>query len=291
MFRKKNQISSFALEEIMKANPGSTLTHVHKSEQNYWVESENHFLVLPDGKTIIGADGSKNKHLFTEDISASGNNAYRQIATHGKTISTVLYKSLSKTLFVGDNGGRVVEYQEDANKETWTKIKDYDDLGIGRIYSVDQIGDVVVFGGNNYTIRAIDSVNKKLLPGILKTAIKYVCSLQFFELPEEKIYLSICGRNPNYLNNGTDIYDATELGKKFNVEFQMGKTVDYSGSSTSSEEINGETQNFCNCDSKKMMELFVSKMGEYLDIYRSIINSDFEKKLKILLSNYDYSNY
>jgi hypothetical protein len=163
-------------------------------------------------------------------------------------------------------------------------------LGIGPIFAVDQIGDVLVFGGYDYySIRAIDSVNKTLLPGTLKTAIQYVDSLRFCKLPENKVYLSVCGRNPNYLNGQTDIYDATDLAKAFGHNFQgiiqnLPKSVSSEGSII--EVDSEETSTLCRCTSKKVMDTILSKINYYLQNFPNIINADFEMKIKRILSNY-----
>jgi WD40 repeat protein len=272
----------------MEASSGSSLTHVHKSQKVYFVYYENHFLVLPDGKTIIGVENKDSKKLFMEDITRNDTSAYRQIATHGNTIYSVLYNPVSKTLFVGDGNGRVVQYQKGANQETWTMVKDYGDLGIGSILSVDQIGDVVVFGGpNTYSIRAINSVTMTLLPGTLKTAIRNVYSLRFCELPENKVYLSVCGQSPSYSNTQTDIYDATELAKAFGYHFQGRITVPPISTTPSEESLNEEPieKSPCGCNTKRVIDNFLIRFSEYFQDFRRVISSDFESKLKDILSS------
>jgi hypothetical protein len=276
----------------MSASSGSTLTHVHKSQKIYYAGLENNFLVLPDGKTIIGVDYNNGYpyNLFMEDISRNDSSAYRQIATHGTTILSVFYIPISKTLFVGDHNGRAVQYQEGANKETWTTVKDYGNLGIGPIDSVKQIGDVVIFGGrNNYSIKAINSVTKTLFPGTLKTAIKNVRSFQVCELPENKVYLSVCGQNPNYSNTQTDIYDATELAKAFGYQFQERVTnpLDTTSSEESLIEQVPEITASCGCNTKRVIDNLLVKMVDYFQVFRYVISSDFETKLKKILSNYN----
>jgi hypothetical protein len=192
---------------------------------------------------------------------------------------------------VGDKQGRVIEYQEGSNKETWTKVKDYGDLGIGWIVSVDQIEDVLVFGGyETYSIRAIDSVNKTLLSGTLKTAFEDIYSLQVCELPKNKVFLSVCGGNPDYLNNQTDIFDAKELARKFNFQFQRNlksssleedKNVQQFSEKSEIQTLN---QTSCGCDTRKDMGILLSKMAEYFYLFRKMIFSDFDKKLEKILS-------
>jgi hypothetical protein len=102
----------------MNASPGSSLNYVYKSQKSYSVGPENNFLILPDGKTIIGVDASNTNHLFMEDITRSDGSAYHQIATHGKHIWSVFYNLISKTIFVGNDGGKVIEYQQEANNQS-----------------------------------------------------------------------------------------------------------------------------------------------------------------------------
>jgi hypothetical protein len=273
----------------MDVNPKYSFTHVHKSQKVYYAGYENNFLVLPDGKTIVGVEYKGNVNvLFMEDITRNDITAYRQIATHGNWIYCVLYNPVSKTLFVGDENGRVVQYQEGGNKETWSKVKDYGDLGIGYICSVDQIGDVVVFGGyQSYFIRAINSVSKTLLRGSLKTAIEYVDSLRFCEVPENKVYLSVCGRIPSYSNNKTDIYDATKLAKAFGYHFQEKLNIPLSTSSEGSvveEPI--ETSPSCGCNTQRVIDNLLTRITDCFQVFRRVISSDFESRLKSILSNY-----
>jgi hypothetical protein len=283
----------------MEGSPGSSVTHVHESQKLYYVGCGNQFLVFPDGKTIIGVEDQDSYKLFMEDITRNDNTAYRQIAEHENTIFTVLYNPVSKTLIGGDKDGRVVQYEEGANKETWTMVKDYGDLGIGWIISMDQIGDILIFGGyESYSIKALDIGNKKLLPGTLKTATRNVFCLRFCELPEKKVFLSVCGEYPNYSNEKTDIYDATELARRFNFDFQgmVGDTLNTpllrEDTFTKSflEQTESETENetlnvtSCGCNHKIYMDIILSKVEEYLSLFRNIISSDFDQRLKKILS-------
>jgi hypothetical protein len=253
---------------------------------------ENHFLVLPDGKTIIGVE-YKGQHnvLFMEDISRNDVNAYRQIATYGYYIYTVFYNSVSKSLFVGENSGKVAQYQRDVNGETWTMAKDYGNIGIGHIFSVDQIEDIVIFGGGgSHSVRANDSKNKNLLQGTLKTAICYIYSLQVCELPENKVYLSVCGQNQNYTNTKTDIYNATELAKTFGFHFQSQEKFEEIPKSESSKDKSIEdfpeetsTPTPCGCNIKKAIDSLLEKLADYLEDFQSIICSNFTHKIKSLI--------
>jgi hypothetical protein len=110
-------------------------------------------------------------------------------------------------------------------------------------------------------------------------------------LPEKKVYLSVTGRCPNFWNNQTDIFDATDLARAFGLNFQ--DTLRDPMGSVSLEEplVDGnsketQTSTLCGCTSKRVMDTLLSKMGCYLQDFRNIINADFEKKIKTILSNY-----
>jgi hypothetical protein len=274
----------------MSASPGSIVDHVYQSQKVYYVVHENGFLVLPDGKTILGVEFKNEINvLFMEDITRNNANAYRQIIKYGHLIFNLLYNPISKTLFVGDNNGCAAQYQQDVNGETWTLAKNYGNLMIGPIFSVSQIGDFVLFGGGgSFAIKAINTSTETLLSGTLRTAIGSIYSLQVCKLPENKVYLSVCGQNPHYKNDQTDIYDVTELAKTVEYQFQLQEKleetlVSESPRETSVKDIVKDAPKSCECSFKKVTDSLFDKMVEYLRVFQSVICSKFEVKLKSLI--------
>jgi hypothetical protein len=266
----------------MSASPGATINHVHQSQKKYWVEFENNFLVLPDGKTVIGSEGGEYKNLICEDITKNDASAYSLIATHGDDIDSVFYNAVSKSLFVGDQNKVVIEYEEKENNLSWRETKNYGNLGIGDIECFEQIGDILIFGGyDTYSIRAIDTVKKVLLPGSLKTAIGCVYSLQKCELLDNKVYLSICGSFPNYSEQQTDIYDATDLAKAFSFEFSLKNRFSTSSDDTSIPDKEGS----CGCNSKRVMNTLVTKLEQYLEVFSGMLFNHFNQRFISIVGN------
>jgi hypothetical protein len=272
----------------MLASPGSTINHIYKSQKNYRAFCENHFCILPDGKTIIGAKAENGQNLICEDITKNDGNAFSQISMHRGNIAAIFYNALSKSLFVADCKGVVIEYQENENNLSWTQTKNYGNLGIKDIISVDQIGDIMIFGGyGSYLIKAINTTNKKLLDGTVKTAICNIRSLKVCELPDNKIYLSVCGVNANYSGNQTDIYDASDLAKAFDYKFKENndKNTHFQSTISSSEneqEIKknkSQKTNSCECNSKVMIEKFITKMENYLEVFANTMFKHINKKM------------
>jgi hypothetical protein len=251
----------------MEASHKDIIQHIHKSQNEYSVSYENNFLILPDGKTIISAGGSFKLDLICEDITRNDTNACVQIGYNGSGnhIYTLCYDTIRKSLFVGDRNGHVIEYQQKENFLSWEKTKDYGNLEIGEIYSSEQIEDILVFGGRNSLIRAIDCAKKALIPGKVKAAIKSIDSLQAYELSGKKIFLAMSGWGQNYSEKETDIYEVTNLAKAFNYDFQNSK-------------IQEKKHSLCGCDSKKMMEVLVSKLEHYLEVFTGAMMNHFNKR-------------
>jgi hypothetical protein len=270
----------------MIASSGATINHIHQSQKKYWVQFENNFLLLPDGKTIIGSEGGNRKNLICEDITKNDSSAYSLIATHGGDIDSVFYNAVSKSLFVGDCDNAVIEYEEKGNKLSWRETKNYGNLGIGDFECIEQIGDILIFGGyDTYSIRAIDIINKVLLPGSLKTAYKYVYSLQKCELPDNKVYLSICGSSPNYSEQQTDIYDATDLAKAYSFEFSLKNKFSTCSSETSIPLNFPNKEGSCSCGSKRVMDTLMTKLEHYLHVFSGTLFNHFNQRCLSILGN------
>jgi hypothetical protein len=203
----------------MKESPWSSVHHVHKSKQKYYMKHENHFCLLPDGKTIIGSGGGSSFLVIAEDITRNDDNYYSQIGKHTNNICSIFYNAIQKSLFVGDENSHVIEYKQKGSYLFWGKKKDYGKLGIGRIHSSEQIRDVLIFGGSSFSIRAIDCAKNTLLPGKVQTAISNILSLQACELPGKKIFLAVSGSGQYYTEEETDIYEVFDFDKARNYYF------------------------------------------------------------------------
>ena len=199
-------IRSYSLAAVVNAANYSTVKIRHQTQNRFYVEFENSFLVLPDAKTVIGVDALDKIKLMIEDITR-GNP--RKIETFYGLISTVLFDSLTQSLLVGDEYGNVKQYKK--VNGLFTMVKDYKDVGVGFVFSSTQVGQIAIFGGYNYSLVAIDILEKRVLPGLLNNSFKSTFSLQVCEGVGSDFYLSLGGSKPNYSSNASDFLDVTLL--------------------------------------------------------------------------------
>ena len=190
----------------MDAADNSTLQIQHQTKNEFSVDHENNFLVLPDGKTIVGCDGSDKKKLVVEDITLQNP---REIATHSGFIKTLLFDSATQSLLVGDQSGHVKQYEK--QKGSFTLLKDYGDVGVGSVLSSAQVGRFAVFGGTNGSLVVIDILWQRLCAGLLKSPFKLTTSLQVCHVEDSKVYLSVGGESPSYSLQTSECLDVTGL--------------------------------------------------------------------------------
>lgn len=189
---------------IIEAASESTVSFLHQSKQKFYVYLESNFLVMPDGKTIVGRDASNPKKLFLEDITT---NAVRQIGTLTSFICTILYDPKSQSLFAGDGNGHLNQYQKTGDAYSFFVVKYYGDIGLGELRSSALVGDVAIFGGSDSCLAAVNIPKKELLSGQFKTAFRHIYSLQACEISRSSTLLSVGGEHPSYSNSATDIFE------------------------------------------------------------------------------------
>ena len=190
----------------MDAVNGSTIKIHHQTQNKFFVEFENSFFVLPDGKIVIGPDGSDGKKLMMEDIT-EGNPT--QIVTHSDKISTLLFDSLTQSLLVGDYKGHVHHYKKE--NQSFTMIKDYGDMDVGPVLTSTQIGNFAIFRGTKRCLFGINISEQVIYDFLQKNPFLKTYSLQVCEGVGSKFYLSILGESPEYSSNASDFLNVTKL--------------------------------------------------------------------------------
>jgi hypothetical protein len=234
--------------------------------------------------------------LICEDITKNNKSACAQIESYGfvKTNHTIFYDNIRKSLFVGDSKGQVIQYQQKENPLSWGQVKHYGNLKIGSICSSEQIGDVLVLEGSRSCFKAIDCVKKVLLSGRVTTAKESIYSLHKCELPGERVLLAVSGDGQYYSQEETDIYEVSQLAKAFNYDFQnkgeiRNKEVRLKDKKKK-EKVNVKTQNkknphkettstehtLCGCDSRKMMDVLITKLEHYLEVFTETMVHHFK---------------
>ena len=193
------------MTQILQTDSGETVDMQHQSTLKFYSGLENNFVVLPDGRTVVGPDGSNFKKLVMEDTESS---RVSHIATHANYINTLLYHADTGSLLVGDCGGHIVHYQRSETAGSFAKVKDYGHVGIGYVYSSTQMGVFGIFGGfNDSSIVVVDLSEQKLVRGKVKTAFRKLDSLRACRVSEKKVFLSVGGRDVSYSGGATDIFE------------------------------------------------------------------------------------
>lgn len=199
-----SQIRSYSIASIIQAESGDVIKVLKETRQEFFSHFENNFLVLPDGKTIVGPDGSDKKRLMVEDITQ---NNPSQVAKHRNIIRNLLYDDKSRTLFAEDDSQHVIQYKRTEDLSSFSYLKDYGDLKIGGVISSTRIGDYAFFGGwNLHKIIAIYIPENHLCQGTMKTAFSKVFSLRECRVSESETFLSVGGSNPAHSERCSDIY-------------------------------------------------------------------------------------
>ena len=190
---------------VNAANYG-TLKICHQTKNDFQMFYDNFFLVLPDGKTVVGPDGSDNNKLIMEDITQ---NNPRVIATHNDHTQTVLFDSLTESLLVGDLLGHVKQYKKENG--SFTLLKDYGNVNVGQVKSSAQVGRFAIFGGEDNTLVAIDVKNQKILKRSVETAYEEIHNLQICLMNHHRIFLSVSGYDSDFSSELTDLFDVSSL--------------------------------------------------------------------------------
>lgn len=175
-----------------------------QTKHKFGIYNKNNFLVLPDEETVVGADASDQKKLMMENITKG---KPIEIGAHSDVIQTVLFHTPTESLLVGDKSGVVKQYKK--KNDSFTMIKYYGDVGVEKILSSAQVGRFAIFGGNNYSLVAIDIKNQTLKKAVPKTSYKSIKSLQICFTKYKKILLSVSGRKPDFYSGNSHIFDVT----------------------------------------------------------------------------------
>ena len=162
--------------------------------------------MLPDGKTIVGVDPKTQKNMILEDITL---NKHTSFGNHTGSITCLLYDQTTQTLFAGDNEDRVIQYEKITKDESFKLTEDYGDVGLGTVLSSTQVGEFGVFGGSRGRIMVIDIKNRQRVDRFIYTAFGNIRSLEVCKMPNLKILLSVTGRDPDYSEDKSDLFDLT----------------------------------------------------------------------------------
>ena len=203
----------------MRQKANATVSPDKESKCQFGVLYENSFVLSDDGRHVIGPDASDARRILVEDLSTGASFGFGE---NQNTIYTLFFDQDSRTLLAGDDDGHLVEYDLDLQKGQGRTTKKHGDLGIGFIYSSFGSVGLVFFGGSENNVRVYDLARKKMLPGSIETAIKYIYSLQVCVVDKSRVYLAVVGSNTNYSSTKSDLYDVTGLFGKVPLPSGLG---------------------------------------------------------------------
>ena len=198
---------AIALEvsEILKAYPNSIVKPKHKSQDKYFNSFENSFCVLPSGEIMIGENSGI---LKTEDITRK---EIRVVIDQKESIETMIFNKNLNSLLIGEKNGIVSQYGRNPSGN-FKKQKEYRNVEVGRILASDWSGNFAVMGGSRGVIILIDMNRKLVIEKRIRTAIQWVCSLQFCRVSQKEMYLAVGGGyGKNYSGFKTDLFDVSDL--------------------------------------------------------------------------------
>ena len=131
-------------------------------------------------------------------------------------IYTILINEENLSLLVGGSDGRLLQKSFNFQGNLGKILKDYGDLGIGRIYSSCLLGNIAVFGGYNYKLAFINTQKREFMGYSFDLAPEYIYSIELCWVqnkPQPKALLTVSGENYDY-NGKTDVLDVTHLFPK-----------------------------------------------------------------------------
>ena len=175
------------------------------------MEFEDSFDIFWNDKLIIGVEDAKSWNtVIIEDIT-DHNSYFSRFGDGTSTIYTIMLCQESKNVLLGDSTGRVIQYHQKGPSKTWTCARDYGKILVGLLRTAKRFKSLVIFGGDNSYIRAIDIKRREMFIGPLKTIFKVVNSVQFCKVSGSEVLLVASGKVPDLSSGFSDTWDVGSL--------------------------------------------------------------------------------
>lgn len=187
----------------------------HQTTNKFYELFKNSFIILPDGKTIIGVSKKNQNTLKIENIITNKAAAFGK---HNGSIQTLLYDKVTGSLFVGDKCGQIKQYKRGSTTLAFTLIKNYEAFLINSVISSEQLDGIVIFGGFFYSIFAINIRERRRYKKRIRSPFESNVSFQVCHGLNNKVYLSIGGSLREYNLHCSDFLDVTKIYQKHKMK-------------------------------------------------------------------------
>lgn len=239
-----SKIGRFIFKRIVEAKNNARIFPDGLTELEYYCDTDSGFGILSDQKTIFGVQYAGKCNLicsedilddkpqiltFPRGVKYKGKHEYKGKMTEeekrkererpqsfsNQYVRTLIICEERDSLMAGEDDGergRVVEY----NLSTGEMVKDYGSLSISKVRCGRRIENLCFFGGIRGEVKIIDTDKQEIMIERITTSIEHIYSMTFCAIidPEEKVYLALCGRYPDYEHQKTDVFDISECYRK-----------------------------------------------------------------------------
>ena len=194
----------------MQSAPNTKVPPSHTSSSQFGIADQYQFVMLDDGRHFIGVDGTDSTSLLVEDTTTGSSFKF---GSRSKSINTITFDKDSSTLLVSHEDQHVTQYNLDIPKKQLIKVKEYPNLGIGRITCCFRFLHLAFFGGDESEVIVLDLSRKEVLKEKIKTATTCIFSIEVCLVDKSRIILAAIGCKSNYILNKSDLLDITEFFK------------------------------------------------------------------------------
>ena len=101
----------------MKHNQKTSIEPINASSSRFGVQYENQFVVLDDGKHVIGMDATDLKNLIFENLKNGKADKFRLSKSSDYYNTTLLYDEDTGLLYTGGTNGRLYKYKVNKTKK------------------------------------------------------------------------------------------------------------------------------------------------------------------------------
>lgn len=115
---------------------------------------------------------------------------------HSQRIRSIVINEDLQTLVVGDFSGTVIQYDLCNGRSSLKVIRHYGNIGIGRILSSTRINNFVIFGGDSFCFRVIDTAKRMMVTSSIRTSVECITSLTICRKSNEDVFLCVVGSFP-----------------------------------------------------------------------------------------------